>query len=145
MRRLAGAAAILVGLCVAYMVTHLALIEIGQEIVVLHKRTGDGALRNTRLWIVDDGEYAWLHHGYADADWIRRLEADPVVAVDRGGETRRYRAFAVPEADAKVHQLLREKYGLADRLVRLWVGTDSDSGLVTGVTCKAVPVRLERL
>ena len=143
MRRLAIAAAIIAGLCVAYMVTHLALIEIGQEVVVLHKGAGDGALTLTRLWIVDDGEYAWLHHGYSDAPWIRQLQAEPIVEIDRGGETRQYRAVPDPEADPKVHRRLREKYGVADRLVRLWVGTDTGRGLATGNTCMAVPVRLE--
>ena len=122
---------------------HLALIEIGQEVVVLHKRAGDGPPSMTRLWIVDDGEYAWLHHGYADTAWIRQLEAEPIVEIDRGGETLQYRALLDPAADPKVHRLLREKYGLADRLVRFWAGTDTETGFVTGRTCLAVPVRLE--
>ncbi|MFQ5684494.1 MAG: hypothetical protein ACE5HC_14630 [Candidatus Binatia bacterium] len=49
--------AIIVGVCVAYVAVQLALIEIGQEVVVLHKRTGDGAFHRTRLWIVDEGDY----------------------------------------------------------------------------------------
>lgn len=145
MRGLVIAVAVTVGLFVTYMAIHTALIEIGQEVVVLHKETGDGAPSMTRLWIVDDGEYAWLHHEGADAAWIQRLRADPIVEIDRGGETQQYRGAPDPEADPKVHRLLREKYGFADWLVRFWWGTDTETGLRTGSTCSAVPVRLEPL
>lgn len=143
MRKLAIGAAIFVGLGVAYILIHLALIEVGQEIVILHRRTGDGELSMARLWVVDEGEFSWLHHGYADAPWIRQLEVEPIVEISRGGVVRQYRALPDRAADPQVHRLLREKYGLADRLVRLWVGTDTDSGLVTGSPCMAVPVRLD--
>jgi hypothetical protein len=136
---------ILAGICVAYIAIHLALIEIGKDIVVLHKPTGDGSLTRARLWIVEEGGRTWLHHGYADSAWIQALETDPVVAIERGGETLKYRATPDPAADPQVHRLLRKKYGLADRLVRFWAGTDTDPGVATGGTCRAVPVRLEPL
>jgi hypothetical protein len=145
MKRLAIGAAVILGLIGAYVVSHLALIEIGQEIVVLHKWTGDGEQSRPRLWIVDDGDRTWLHHGYADTPWIVHLEDDPIVEVERDGETRRYRATPDPAADPKVHRLLRDKYGAADRLVRFWAGTDTERGVATGATCVAIPVRLEPL
>jgi hypothetical protein len=122
---------------VAYALAHLALIELGREVVVLHKWTPGGTVHKARLWIVDDGRYSWLHHGYPDSEWIRRLETDAVVTIERGGRARRYRAMPDPESHARVHELLREKYGIADRWVRF----------VTGGTarCSAVPVRLEPL
>jgi hypothetical protein len=145
MRALLIFAASLVGVCIAYVVVHLALIEVGQEIVVLHKYKGDAAPSRARLWIVDEGESTWLHHGYADSAWIQRLQSDPVVEIERDGETRRFRAQADPASDPTVHRLLREKYGLADRLVRFWAGTDTQEGFATGSLCTAVPVRLEPL
>jgi hypothetical protein len=145
LRALAIGAAILVGICVTYAAAHLALIEIGREIVLLHKQTEDGEPRTTRLWIVDEGERTWLHHGHPDSFWIRRLEAEPIVEVERGGELRKYRAVPDPGAEPNVHRLLRAKYGVADRLVRFWVGTDVQQGFVTRETCTAVPVRLEPL
>ena len=135
MKRLMVAAAIVLSLCVAYALAHLALIEVGREVVGLHKWTPGGAVHKTRLWIVDDGPYAWLHHGDAKSAWIRRLETDPIVTIERGGRTRQYRAIPDRESHARVHELLREKYGIADWWVRF----------VTGGTerCPAVPVRLE--
>ena len=134
MKRILVAAAIVLGLCVAYAAAHLALIEVGREVVILHKWTPGGEVHETRLWIVDEGRHSWLHHGYADSEWIRRLATDPIVTVERDGKARRYRAMPDPESHQRVHELLREKYGIADRWVRF----------VTGGTarCPAVPVRL---
>ncbi|MFI5397301.1 MAG: hypothetical protein ACHQ9S_17325 [Candidatus Binatia bacterium] len=135
MKRVMVAAAMVLGLCVACAAAHLALIEVGREVVVLHEWTPGGAVKKTRLWIVDEGGYSWLHHFYADSVWFRRLATDPIVTLERGGRVRQYRALPDPESHQRVHQLLREKYGIADRWVRF----------VSGETerCAAVPVRLE--
>ena len=72
------------------------------------------------------------------------MDENPIVEIERGGETRQYRATADPEAHGKVHRLLREKYGVADMWVRFLAGTDTGSGLLTwGEKCQTVPIRLE--
>lgn len=133
MRRTAIVVAIVVGLCVAYVVAHWALIELGREVIVLRTENRDGGRLETRLWIVDDGGFSWLHGG--DSEWMRNLRARPIVEIERDGETQRYRAYAVPGPHPRLHELLRAKYGMADRWVR-FVGPDNDS---------TTPVRLERL
>ena len=45
--------------------------------------------------------------------------SDDDTRMERGGVTRRYRAHPVPGPHPRVDQLLREKYGWADRWVRL--------------------------
>jgi hypothetical protein len=105
---------------------HLAFIEIGREVVTLRTPASDGTWQETRLWIVDDGASSFLHSG--GADWAERFHGDPVVEVERRGEIRRYRAHAAPGPHPRVHQLLREKYGLADRWVR-WIGPDNEQTL----------------
>ena len=99
----------------------------------MRTENADGGWLERRLWIVDDGAHAWLHGG--DSDWMRNLRARPIVEVERAGETHRYRAEVVPGADARIHELLRAKYGVADRWVR-FVGPDGES---------TAPVRLERI
>jgi hypothetical protein len=138
-------AAILIGVCVAYVLAHLALIEVGREVVVVHEPTPKGTVYKTRLWIVDDGPYSWIHPGNANARWwVQHTDANPTVEIDRRGETRQYHTLADPAVHAKVHQLLREKYGLADWWVRFLAGTDTRTGLLTwGEKCKTVPIRLE--
>jgi len=42
-------AGIVVGVCVAYVVAHLALIEVGGEVVVVYEPTPTGEVRKARL------------------------------------------------------------------------------------------------
>jgi hypothetical protein len=125
MRRwLVGSAVLILGPMLAVL-AHLAFIEIGREVVTLRTQHPDGSWQATRLWIVDDGGSSWLHSG--GADWVKRFEGDPIVEVERRDAILRYRAHAVPGSHPRVHQLLREKYGLADRWVRLIAPDDADT------------------
>ena len=133
MRRVLLAFACVLGLGGAYLLAHWALIEVGREVIVLRSEEPDGGSLETRLWIVDDGAVSWLHG--ADSRWMQNLRARPIVEIVRAGETHRYRATRVPGPHARVHELLRAKYGVADRWVR-FVGPDGES---------TAPVRLERL
>jgi hypothetical protein len=72
------------------------------------------------------------------------MDANSTVEIDRCGERRWYRVFPDPNAHARVHQLLRKKYDVADVWVRFLAGTDTRSGLLTwSEKCKTVPIRLE--
>jgi hypothetical protein len=112
---------------------HFAVIETSGEVIALRTQAEDGSWLETRLWIVDDGGVSWLHGG--DSRWVRNLAARPIVEIVRGDEALRYRATPVPGSHPRVHELLREKYGLADRWVR-FLGPDVES---------TVPIRLERI
>jgi hypothetical protein len=130
-RKLALGAVTLVVVAAAVVLGHLALIEIGREVVTLRTQRPDGTWQATRLWVVDDAGSAWLHS--AGADWAKRFEGDPIVELERGGEIRRYRAHAVPGPHPRIDELLREKYGFADRWVR-FLAPDND---------QVLPVRLD--
>jgi hypothetical protein len=138
-------ATIVIGVCMAYTLAHLALIELGREVVVVYEPTPTGTTHKTRLWVVDDGPYSWIHPGNANARWrVRHMDANPIVKIDRGGETKQYRATPDPAVHATVHQLLRQKYGIADWWVRFLAGTDTRTGLLTwGEPCQTVSIRLE--
>jgi hypothetical protein len=127
------AIAAVLGLPVAYVLAHWALIEVGREVIVLRTQERDGSWLESRLWIVDDGGAAWLHGG--DSRWMANLRARPEVEIERQGETHRYRATPVPGPHPRVHELLRAKYGIADRWVR-FVGPDNEA---------TTAVRIERL
>jgi hypothetical protein len=124
MKRFAIVLAVLFGLCVAYVLAHWALIEIGREVIVLRTQEADGWGLESRLWIVDDGAVSWLHGG--DSRWMHNLRARPTVVIERAGEARRYRAEPVPGPHPRLHELLRAKYGIADRWVRI-IGPDDES------------------
>jgi hypothetical protein len=133
MKRIAIVLAVLIGLCAAYVLAHWALIEVGREVIVLRTQEADGGWLETRLWIVDDGAVSWLHGG--DSRWMHNLKVRPIVEIERGRETRRYSAQTVPGPHPRLHELLRAKYGVADRWVRL-IGPDNES---------TTPVRLDPL
>ena len=127
MRRIGIGVMILAGVACAGVAAHMALIEVGREVVTLRTQRPDGSWQSTRLWIVDQGGSSYLHS--AGADWAKRFAGDPIVEVERGGTTRRYRAHPMPGPHPEIHRLLREKYGVADRWVRL-IGPDTDTVLV---------------
>jgi hypothetical protein len=131
MKRLVISGAIAILVLPLAVLAHLAAIEIGREVVTLRTPLADGASREIRLWIVDDAGTPWLHSG--GAEWRRTFDGDPIVEVERVGDVRRYRAHAVPGPHPRIDQLLRAKYGRADR----WVRFVSPCGEHT------VPVRLE--
>lgn len=134
MRRLIVAIGIAIALGLASVLAHWALIETAGEVIVLRTEEPDGTWYQSRLWIVDDDGAAWLH-GDRDSRWVRNLTSRPIVVVVRAGEVHRYRATPVPGPHLRLHELLRAKYGFADRWVR-FVGADRES---------TTPVRLERM
>lgn len=133
MKRVTTGVVIALAIAGAVILAHLALIEVGREVVTLRTRDADGGWTQTRLWVVDHDGSPWLHS--AGEDWVERFAGDPLVELERGGEIRRYRAHAAPGAHPDVDRLLREKYGIADRWVRFVAPCDEDT----------VPVRLDPL
>lgn len=144
LKKLVIAVAVVAGICAALVAGQFALIEIGHEVVVVHEPTPSGTVHRSRLWIVDDGGTSWIHPGNANAQWwVAHMNEHSTVEVERGGQTRSYRASGDLAADPKVHQLMRAKYGFADWWVRYLTGTDTYAGVLTGKKCTTVPIRLE--
>lgn len=117
MKLLALSLASIVAILLVAVIAHFSLVEIGQEVVTLRTPLPDDEWYETRLWVVDHDGDAWLHSA-GDA-WAARFEGDPVIELDRGGETRRYKADPVPGPHPEIDALLRDKYGIADRWVRI--------------------------
>jgi hypothetical protein len=87
--------------------------------------------------------------GLAADDWVDAREQlefqrNAISTISRDGAEHQYLASTDSGSDPEVHRLLRDKYGLADRLVRFWWGTDTETGILTGEACRTVPIRLLR-
>lgn len=119
MRRVWVALVSLVGLLALFLGLVFAVSEAGGEVVVLETRDAGGKLHETRLWVVDHEGHAWLRSGAPESGWFRRLEADPDVSVTRGGTRASYRAEPIrdPAVRDRVHALMLEKYGFAERFI----------------------------
>jgi hypothetical protein len=112
---------------------YLVMAESG-EVVVLETRDAAGA-HETRVWVVDDGGFAWLRTGDPKAAWLLRIRSNPDVSVTRGEERRDYRAAPVddPATRERINALTLEKYGLAEQILRAVMMDPSG----------ATPIRLE--
>jgi hypothetical protein len=102
---------------------YFAMAEVG-EVVVLHSHGPDGE-HTTRLWVVDDGGFAWLRTGATNASWLPRIRANAAVELERGGESAPYRAVVIFDAAtvARVNELSLAKYGWSERMLR-WTSPD---------------------
>lgn len=103
--------------------------------VVLHSQDAAGETLETRLWVVDYRDHAWLRTGNDQNAWLLRVTARPELELTRGDTTQRYRAVRI-ETDTTRNDINRrvlEKYGFAEQIVRA-LGLDPT---------QAVPVRLD--
>jgi hypothetical protein len=105
------------------------------EVVVLRSADASGVVHETRLWVVDDAGRAWLRTGNPDSAWLQRVRTNPQVEVVRNGEVQLNYAVVVtgPQARDRINQLVLEKYGGAERYLRLFMMDPA----------QAVPVRLD--
>jgi len=129
--RLVGA---LLGLALLFVASIFAASEFGGEVVHLRTTDAQGAEHTTHLWVVDDGGFAWLRAGMPDSAWLKRIEADPNVVVERRGAALQFRAVPVhdPAVRDRIHALMRRDYPWADRFISLLRDPNG-----------SVPVRLE--
>ena len=106
----------------------------GPEVVVLLTRAPDGSTRKTRVWIADADGYSWVESATPEREFLADIQRNPMVQVERNGETRPYVARAMPgdEGHERIRSLLREKYGWAD----WWLQNVVD-------TSRSVAVRLQ--
>jgi hypothetical protein len=124
----------ILGLCLFGGITLYALE--GHEVVVLRTADGRGSARETRVWIVDEGDHAWIEAATPEREFLRDVVARPEAELIRGGSASRVRAEPVPgeEPHGHLRALLRAKYGVAD----WWVGLLQDTS--RSVAVRIVPV-----
>ena len=105
------------------------------EVVVLHSRGAAGEMHETRLWVVDHEDHAWLRTGNDQNAWLLRVTEHPEIELTRGDQTGRYLSVRVEDAGARdtINRLVLEKYGFAEEVIRA-LGLDP---------ARAIPVRLD--
>mgnify|MGYP003410918383 FL=1 len=102
-------------------ITWLALESGGVAIVETH--AGDGSIRSTHVWFVEPEREFWLEAGSAQNGWFDDFGRDPRIAFRAEGRHGEFLAERYEDSPtrARIRALLREKYGLRDRWVGLFV------------------------
>jgi hypothetical protein len=109
--------AILLALPVLAVAVLLGASEFGGEVVVLETTGGRGEKFATSLWVVDVDGSPMLRAGNPDSEWLDRIRAEPAVALIRDELRTNYQAEIIPDYAAKLNELMRERYGIADQIV----------------------------
>ena len=124
-----------IGAVLAFAAVTVVALE-GREVVVVRTFDEHGQARGTRTWVADDGAYAWIEAANGERLFLRQLQQNPAVELERGGQVERCQAQVVPnpEGHEQVRQLLAQKYGWADR----WIGylVDTSGSVAVRLACK---------
>lgn len=77
--------------------------------------------RRTHVWYVETGDAIWLEAGRPENPWYLDIQTNPRLTLETDAGRREFDAATVAgrEAHAHVRGLLREKYGLRDRILGL--------------------------
>jgi hypothetical protein len=102
------------------------------EVVVVQTLDAAGAAHETRLWVVDEGDRAWIRAGNPQSTWLINIQQNPAVTVTRAGSAGNYTAVPDVASRARINDLMRAKYGWADAYIGALFGRDD-----------ATPIRLD--
>ena len=127
-----------VAISIFYVSLYFAASELGGEVVQLIRNDSEGSTTSIRVWIVDARDQAWIEHGDTNSFWIKRLSSEPEVSLIRGGAEIKYTAVTDIDSHELYHDLRREKYGIADRIIELL-----SFGAAHRNNCTGIPVRLD--
>lgn len=128
---------VLLGLVVLYGVLGIAMSELGGEVATLVRPESDGSTKNIRVWIVDSDNNSWIEHGTEESYWIKQLSDGVEVSVIRSEKKEKYEAFIDKESHDFYHNLRREKYAFADKMLDIL-----SFGATSKENCSGVSVRL---
>jgi hypothetical protein len=94
-------------------------------VAIVETRAPDGEVRRTHVWYVRADDAVWLEAGRPEHPWYLDVQRTPQVVLRADGLAGEFEAVTMPGRDAHAHvrALLREKYGLRDRILGLVVDT----------------------
>jgi hypothetical protein len=106
----------LLGVLVLFSVVLIVASEAGEVVVI--RSTSDGETLETRIWVIDAAD-GLLVRGTDSKAWVLAARQAGEVELERDGIARRYHVIEQTGADARrrINDLMRAKYGLADRMI----------------------------
>ncbi len=114
---------VFVGLAVAAAVVWWVLESSG--VGVIETQRPDGKPRHTHVWFVDLDGLTWLEAANSNQEWYQDVRQNSHVVLRSDGREASFVAIPYPSNQAHdyVRKLLREKYGLRDRVLGWAVDT----------------------
>lgn len=103
-----------VGLALAFdAFIGVSQIALGGPEGVLRTVDEKGAVHETRMIVLQDGDVTWVQSGHHFRGWYHRLVRNPDVELVVGDEVRRYLAVALddPASKANMKRLIEERVG----------------------------------
>ena len=128
------------GVATAVLVVGALLLDEG-EVVHLETTDREGRHYEADLWIVDLDGVSYLRANDGDLGWLERLRENPRVSIERGTGDETFVATPLedPRLRSRVDDAVREKYGLADRVMELM--SEPDQYVVVRLVPEAVEAR----
>ena len=128
------------GVATAVLVVGALLLDEG-EVVHLETTDREGRHYEADLWIVDLDGVSYLRANDGDLGWLERLRENPRVSIERGTVDETFVATPLedPRLRSRVDGAVREKYGLADRVMELM--SEPDQYVVVRLVPEAVEAR----
>lgn len=98
-----------------------------KDIAVLYTKDVDYRDRYTTLWVVAESRRLWIRAAKPDRRWLADIRPDRNVRLELNGSRQFYRPVLVRSVRTRerVDRLMRQKYGIADRLRELLLGRDT--------------------
>ena len=134
MKRAALVLGAVLGLAVIFYASLFAFAEMYTEIVVIRTYDSGGTPHETRVTVIDVARTPWVR-GRPYRGWFRRIEANPMAELYRGGAWQPVSASISrdPADAAEFERVMVERYGLLYRCF----------DFVARMSTNEVPVRLE--
>lgn len=102
------------------------------DVAILHTKDIGYQDRYTTLWVVEESRSLWIRAAKPDRKWLAEVRPGTQIRLERYDSEASYKATISRDKviRERVDRMMREKYGLADRVRELVLGTNT------------VPVRL---
>ncbi len=119
---------ILWAIAVVLVLGGLKVLELASsDVAVLHTRDTEYQDSYTTLWVVEESRSLWIRAATPNRKWLAEVRPGTQIWLERDDFNSSYQATISRDKGIRerVDRMMREKYGLADRVRELVLGTDT--------------------
>ena len=119
---------ILWAIAVVLVLGGLKVLELASsDVAVLHTRDTEYQDSYTTLWVVEESRSLWIRAATPNRKWLAEVRPGTQIWLERDDFNSSYKATISRDKGIRerVDRMMREKYGLADRVRERVLGTDT--------------------